>query len=78
MNDKISNICSIITGSVGLAYMQEVLGVCILILSVLNILVNLAIKVVTYIKTKKYKKITDAINEAKEDLEDIKEDNNNV
>lgn len=72
MYDKYSNILSVVFGTYGLANMQEVLGIIILILSICNILINLAIKVIDKIKNKNYKGITEDINDAKEELKNLK------
>lgn len=69
--DNISNGISILTGSFALANIQEILSIIILIISILNILVNMTIKIYNKIKEKKYDEIPNDINEASEQLENL-------
>ena len=69
--DNISNGISILTGSFALANIQEILSIIILVISILNILVNMSIKIYNKIKTNKYDEIPNDINEASEQLENL-------
>lgn len=69
--DIISNCTSICTGAFGIANIQEILGVIVLILSILNILITTGFKAYNHIKEKKYVKIKDDIEDAKRELEEL-------
>lgn len=69
--DNISNGISILTGSFALANIQEILSIIILVISILNILVNMSIKIYNKIKANKYDEIPNDINEASEQLENL-------
>lgn len=77
MSENYSNACSVLTGAISMAYIREILGIIILILSIANILLNMSIKIYHKIKNKQYTEITNDINEAKTQLENIKEDTKN-
>lgn len=69
--DNVSTGVSILTGSFALANIQEILSIIILVISILNILVNMTIKIYNKIKEKKYDEIPNDINEASEQLENL-------
>lgn len=79
-NDVLSTTISFITGGAGVAIatVYEAIGIIVLILSALNIIINMSFKIRDAIKNKQYNKITEIIDDAKEDLEDIKEDDKDV
>lgn len=73
----ISNATSVVTGSYAIATIQDTLGVIILVLSILNILWNMGYRIYTHIKEKRYEKISQEIETAKEELQKIKEKDGN-
>lgn len=70
----ISSATSIVTGSYAIANIQDTLSVIILILSIANILWNMAYRIYNHVKNKRYEKISEEIQEAKDQLNDLKED----
>ena len=68
-----NNVVSVITGGIGIAMIQDVLGVIILVLSITNILINLGFKIYDNIKKKKYKKIVNDINDTIDNLEELED-----
>ena len=77
MYEKYSDICSIITGAISMAYIREVLGVIVLVLSILNILINLALKIYHKIKERKFDQIPTDINNAIDEINKIKNEEEN-
>lgn len=75
-NDLVTNSISVFTGLTGIAITQvyEIIGIIVLILSALNILINMAFKIKDAIKQKQYEKVTTIIDDAKNQLDDL--DNN--
>ena len=71
--DIITTSGSVLTATWGITNIQEILGVIVLILSILNILINLVFKVRDRVNSKEYDKIDDDINEAVENIKRIKE-----
>lgn len=71
-----NNVVSILTGTVGIAMIQDILGVIILILSIANILFNLGMRIYKKAKEKKYDEIDDEINNAVENLEKLEDKTN--
>lgn len=71
-----NNVVSVITGGIGIAMIQDVLGVIILVLSITNILINLGFKIYDSIKKKKYKKITKDIDDTITTLEELEDKTN--
>lgn len=71
-----NNVISILTGSVGIAMIHDILGIIILILSIANILFNLGMRIYKKIKEKKYNEIDDEINNAVENLEKLEDKTN--
>ena len=83
--DNINNTLSVLTGSFGLANIEHVLGIIVLVLSILNITFNVLVKVIRkYKEAKADDKITkdevedifetgkEGYNEAKEEIEKYK------
>lgn len=62
--------------AIGLTYsianIKEILGIIILVLSILSALYKLGVTIYTKIKTKKFNEISKEIENAKEELEEIK------
>lgn len=71
-----NNVVSILTGTIGIAMIQDILGVIILILSIANILFNLGMRIYKKIKEKKYDEIDAEINNAVENLEKLEDKTN--
>lgn len=72
--DEISNGISIFTGTIALANIQEILSIIILVLSILNILINMGIKIYGKIKNKKYDEISKDITKAIDDLKELEKE----
>lgn len=72
--DEISNGISIFTGTIALANIQEILSIIILVLSILNILINMGIKIYGKIKSKKYDEISKDITKAIDDLKELEKE----
>lgn len=72
--ENFSNVFSIVTASVGVSMIYDVIGIIILILSGLNILINMCFKIYDKIKEKKYKEISNVIDDSINELEDLKEE----
>lgn len=75
---KIVNTCNYTVeamgGAYGIANIKDILGLIILILTVLNILINGTIKVITLIKKREYDKISGVIEDVRDELKEV-EDN---
>lgn len=72
--DFISTSLSVVTGTYALSNIQDMLSIIILILSIANILYNLGYKIYNHIKNKRFDMIDDDIENAKNELTDLKED----
>lgn len=70
--DNVSNGISILTGSFALANIEQILSIIILVISLANILINVILKIYKHIKNKQYDEIPNDINEASEQLENLK------
>ena len=66
------------SGSYGLANIQTILGIILLILSILSIIIKSVITISIHIKNKNYGGIVEELEKAKEELEKIKDGDNNV
>lgn len=77
MYENYSDLCSVATGAFGLANLQDLLGIVVLILSILNILINLALRIYHKIKERKYNQIPTDINNAIDEINKIKEEEKN-
>ena len=71
--DNISSGVSIFTASFALVNIEQILSIIILILSILNILINMGIKIYIRIKNKQIEKIPNDIKEASDEIEKLKE-----
>ena len=69
--ELISDGASVVTASYSIANLKETLSIIILVLSILNILVNMLIRTIKHIKNKQYEKVTAEINTAKHELQEI-------
>lgn len=78
---KTNEISSSVLGTLGITLsvqdLTQVVNLILLILSVINILWVLASKVYKHIEKKEYDKVSDDINDAIQDIKDIKGDDKN-
>ena len=65
------------SGAYGLANIQTILGIILLILSILSILFKCGLSIYTHIKNKKYEEIVNDLDKAKEEIEKLKDGDNN-
>lgn len=70
---NVSDITSYVTCAYGLANVKEVLGIIILILSIANILFNMAIRIYSHIKNKKYKEVSNDLQDAIDAIKDLED-----
>lgn len=70
--ETISNTASIVTGSYAIATIQDTLSIIILVLSIINILWNMSYRIYNHIKEKRYERISEEIENAKEELNELK------
>lgn len=61
------------SGGYGLANIQTILGIILLVLSILSILFKCVLSIYTHIKNKEYKEIADELDKAKEEIEKLKD-----
>lgn len=73
MYENYSDFISVATGAFGIANIKEILGIIVLILSILNILINLALRIYHKVKERKYDQIPSDINNAIDDINKIKD-----
>lgn len=71
LNNTVSNTLSVITASWGISNIQDILGIIVLILSIMNILWNMIYKIYNNIKSKNYTEIDDNIKNAIDEINDI-------
>lgn len=71
LNNTLSNTLSVITASWGISNIQDILGIIVLILSIMNILWNMIYKIYNNIKSKNYTEIDDNIKNAIDEINDI-------
>lgn len=73
--NKFLNIFNKTVDSVGLIYgianLQEILGLVVLILTIINILTSYGFKIYDKIKDKKYNEIPEEVNKALEEIKDL-------
>jgi len=72
--DIISDSASLITGAYALVNIQEILSIVILVLSIINILFNMVMRIYHHFKNKEYDEIPNDISTTKEQLEKLKEE----
>ena len=72
--DIISDSASLITGAYALVNIQEILSIVILVLSIINILFNMVMRIYHHFKDKKYDEISNDISTTIQELEKIKEE----
>ena len=65
------------SGGYGLANIQSILGIILLVLSILSILFKCGFSIYTHIKNKQYKEIENDLEKAQEEIEKLKEGKNN-
>ena len=73
MYKNYSDFISVVTGAFGIANIKEILGIIVLILSILNILINLALRIYHKVKERKYDQIPSDINNAIDEINKIKD-----
>lgn len=66
------------SGSYGLANIQTILGIILLILSILSIIIKSVITIYVHIKNKNYNGVIEELEKAKEELEKLKDGESNV
>ena len=71
LNNTVSNTLSVITASWGISNIQDILGIIVLILSIMNILWNMIYKIYNNIKSKNYTEIDDNIKNAIDEINNI-------
>lgn len=75
--NRILNIFNKCADSIGLIYgianIQEILGIIVLVLTIVNIITGYAFKIYDKIKKKNYKGITEDIEDAIEEIKDLNE-----
>lgn len=74
--ELISDGASVVTASYSIANLKETLSIIILVLSILNILVNMLIRTINHIKNKQYAKVNTEIETAKHELQEIEKNLN--
>ena len=65
------------SGAYGLANIQTILGIILLVLSICSILFKMGLSIYTHIKNKQYKEVIDDLDKAKEEIEKLKDGGNN-
>lgn len=79
MNKSIQAIdysVDVASGSYGIANIQSVLGIILLVLSICSILFKMVFSIYTHIKNKQYKEIIEDLDKAKEEIEKLKDGDN--
>lgn len=61
------------SGSYGLANIQTILGIILLVLSIISILYKTALSIYQHVKNKEYKEIADDLAKAKDEIEKLKD-----
>lgn len=69
--DIISDSASLITGAYALVNIQEILSIVILVLSIINILFNMVMRIYHHFKDKKYDEIPNDISTTIQELEKL-------
>lgn len=69
--DVITDTTSVVTATFSIAYIKETLSIIILVISILNILFNLGVKIIKHIKEKNLEKISIELEETKQKLEEL-------
>ena len=75
--DNVSSGVSIFTASFALTNIEQILSIIILVISILNILINMGIKIYLRIKNKQIQEIPNDLKQVSEELENLKEKNKN-
>lgn len=68
---KMSEVCSYITALYGLVFVKEIVGLIVLILSLLNILFNMFIRIRQHIKAKNYTGVSQDFKDTIEELKNL-------
>ena len=66
------------SGSYGLANIQTILGIILLILSILSIIIKSVMTIYIHIKNKNYNGVIEELEKTKEELEKLKDGDSNV
>lgn len=66
------------SGSYGLANIQTILGIILLILSILSIIIKSVITIYMHIKNKNYNGVIEELEKTKQELEKLKDGDSNV
>ena len=61
----------VVGGAYGLAYIQTVLGIIILVLSIFNVLLNATVKIISLIKKRQYDKVNEVLEDTIEELKEV-------
>lgn len=64
------------SGAYGITNIQSILGIILLVLSILSILYKMGLSIYTHIKNKQYKEIAEDLDKAKEEIEKLKDGDN--
>lgn len=70
---NLSSITSYVTGLYGLAFVKETIGLIVLVLSAVNIIINMASKIILHYKQKNLTGVKEDINEAITDLKNLED-----
>ena len=72
---KIFNTCNytveVAGASYGLVNIQTILGIIVLILTIINVILNATVRIILAIKKREYDKISEVLDETKEQLEEV-------
>ncbi|MBQ1551078.1 MAG: hypothetical protein IIZ67_03155 [Bacilli bacterium] len=75
--DRIEDVSILVGSAIGLSQIQTLLGIIILIFQLAIIIYKCVIKIIEHFKNKNYKQVVEELEKAKEELEKLKEGNNN-
>lgn len=75
--DRIEDVSILVGSAIGLSQIQTLLGIIILIFQLAIIIYKCVIKIIEHFKNKNYKQVVEELEKTKEELEKLKEGNNN-
>ena len=78
LTDVVTTTGSTATGAWAIANINDILGIIVLVLSILNIFINLIIKLYDRTVNKELRRIPDDINEVKDSINKLKDGDNNA
>lgn len=64
------------SGAYGIANIQSILGIILLVLSICSVLYKMGLAIYTHFKNKEYKEIAEVLDKTKEEIEKIKDGGN--